>query len=234
MPSSHSLSVLIPALNEEQNIEAAVHTARTSASRFFEDYEILIFNDGSTDRTGEIADRLAAADPKIKVTHHASPKNLGGVYKAALAKASKTYLLMIPGDNENPVAAIDPVLAEAGKADIIIPYTANQEVRPPLRRFLSQLFVTLLNIASGCKLRYYNGTVLQRVDLLKKIRLETDGFGYQAEALVKLLKQKATFKEIPIAISAQTAKRRSRALNIKNLMAVGKFLTSVLAQRYAR
>jgi dolichol-phosphate mannosyltransferase len=228
MELSHSISILIPALNEEENIEAAINTAKISVSKYFDDYEILVFNDGSTDKTGEIVDRLAKLDSRIKVTHHNKPKNLGGVYKAALAKASKTYLLMIPGDNENPASAIEPVLAEAGNADIIVPYTSNQEVRPPMRRLLSKSFVTLLNLASGCRLRYYNGTVLQRVDLLRQIKIQTDGFGYQAEALIKLLKKKCTFKEIPIAISAQTAGRRSRAFNIKNLVTVGKFLVSVM------
>lgn len=231
MQLPHSITILVPALNEELNIEAAINTARVSASRYFEDYEILVFNDGSTDRTGEIIDRVAKLDSRIKVTHHASPKNLGGVYKAAIAKATKTYLLMIPGDNENPPNAIDPVLAEAGNADLIIPYTSNTEVRPPVRRFLSKAFVTLLNAASGCRLRYYNGTVLQRVDLLRQITILTDGFGYQAEALVKLLKKKCTFKEIPVEISAQTAHRRSRALNVKNLVTVGKFFASIVLSR---
>lgn len=231
MPKTHSISVVVPALNEERNIEAAIQTAKTSISKYFDDYEILVFDDGSTDKTGEIIDRVAKADPTIKVTHHDRPKNLGGVYKAALAKASKTFLIMIPGDNENPPHAIEPVLAEAGQADIIVPYTCNQEVRAPLRRFLSTGFVTLLNLASGCRLKYYNGTVLQRVDLLREIRIETDGFGYQAEALVKLLKKKHTFKEIPIAISPQQAGRKSRALSVKNLVTIGKFLTSVAFSR---
>ena len=231
MPTIHSLSVVIPALNEERNIEAAIHTAKVSATKFFEDYELLVFNDGSSDRTGEIIDRLAKSDPHIKVTHHQTPKNLGGVYKAALAKASKTYLIMIPGDNENPPSAIDPVLAEAGNADIIIPYTANQGVRPPLRRVVSKSFVTILNLVSGCRLRYYNGTVLQRVDKLREITIQTDGFGYQAEALVKLLRKKLTFKEIPIEIAPHQLGRKSRALNVKNLLTVGRFIASLAFSR---
>jgi dolichol-phosphate mannosyltransferase len=222
-----SISVIVPALNEEAKLEAAIETVKTSATKYFEEVEILVFDDGSTDRTGEIADRLAKQDSRIKVTHHDTPKNLGAVYKSGVKKATKEFLIMIPGDNENPPSSIEPVLAEAGNADIIVPYTTNQNARPPLRRFLSQGFVTLLNLASGCRLKYYNGTVLHRTELIRKVEIETDGFGYQAEALIKLLKQKHTFKEVPIEISTDQAGRKSRALNLKNFIAVGKFLAAV-------
>jgi len=222
-----SISVIVPALNEQEKLEAAIQTVKTSTEKYFDDVEILIFNDGSTDQTGKIADRLAKQDPRIRVTHHEKPKNLGAVYKAGVKQATKTFLIMIPGDNENPSSSIEPVLAVAGDADIIVPYTTNQHARPPLRRLLSNGFVTMLNLASGCRLRYYNGTVLHRTALVRQIAIETDGFGYQAETLVKLLKAKHSFKEVPIEISVDQAGRKSRALNLRNLAAVGKFLLSV-------
>jgi dolichol-phosphate mannosyltransferase len=227
MKSQKSITVVVPALNEEKNIEAAIETVRTSVTKYFDDIEILLFDDGSTDRTGAIADRLAAEDSRIRVIHHEKSKNLGGVYKSAIRMATKDLLIMIPGDNENPPDAIEPILKEAGEADIIVPYTANQEVRPFVRRVLSQGFVTLLNLGAGCRLRYYNGTVLHQVDLLRKIQIETDSFGYQAEALVKLLRMKQSFKEVPIRIAPAQAGRKSRALSIKNFVTVGKFLASI-------
>lgn len=231
MPKKKSISVIVPALNEQEKLEAAIETVKASTAKHFEELEILIFNDGSTDRTGEIADKLAKADPRIKVTHHDKPKNLGAVYKAGVKKATKEFLIMIPGDNENPPSSIEPVLAEAGNAEIIVPYTTNQHARPLLRRILSNGFVTLLNTVSGCHLRYYNGTVLHRVDLVKAINIETDSFGYQAELLIKLLKRKHSFKEVPIEISVDQAGRKSRALNVKNFATVGKFLLAVAFDR---
>ena len=101
-----TLSVIVPALNEEGNIEDAIAEIHRGARAHFEDYEILLFDDGSTDRTGAIMDAVAVRDPKVRITHHASPRNLGGVYKAGVALARHEYCVMIPGDNENPSSAM--------------------------------------------------------------------------------------------------------------------------------
>ena len=58
------------------------------AQRQFGDYELLLFDDGSTDRTGAIMEELAAADPRhVQVIHNATPRNLGGVYKQGIELA---------------------------------------------------------------------------------------------------------------------------------------------------
>ncbi len=70
MTSLPTLSVIVPALNEEANIADAVREATRALGERFSDYELLLFNDGSTDRTGEIMDALALEDPHIRVFHH--------------------------------------------------------------------------------------------------------------------------------------------------------------------
>ena len=72
-----SLTVVIPALNEEGNVETGVSDILTALGDRFYSYEILIFDDGSTDATGAIADRLAAQNQNIKVIHHEKNRGLG-------------------------------------------------------------------------------------------------------------------------------------------------------------
>lgn len=220
----------MPALNEEQNLEAAVRMAQQVVPPFFDDYEILIFNDGSTDKTGAIADRLAASDPRIKVTHHATPKNLGGVYKAGVQQATKQFVIMIPGDNENGSETVTRIFELAGEADIIVPFVANTEVRPFKRRVISRAFVMLTNLVSGCHLRYYNGTVLHKTAIIRECRIQTDGFGYQAEALVKLIRQGRTYREVGVDL-ARRPEGASKALRLDNLIKVGRFLSSLAFNR---
>ena len=160
---------------------------RQIVPRYFPDSEVLMFDDGSTDATGRIADRLAAEDSRIQVTHHSSPQNLGGCYRKGVAQATKEFLILVPGDNECGAEVLEPALSKAGSADIIIPYTDNPESRPLARRLLSRGFVELMNGLSGQRLRYYNGAVLHKTQLLRECPFRTDGFGYQAEILVKLL-----------------------------------------------
>lgn len=220
----------MPALNEERNLEAAVCMVQQVVPPFFDDYEILIFNDGSTDRTGEIADRLAASDPRIRVTHHARPKNLGGVYKAGVQLATKRYVIMLPGDNENGSETVTRIFELAGEADIIVPFVANTEVRPLKRRILSRAFVLLTNLVSGCRLRYYNGTVLHKTEIIKRCPIRTDGFGYQAEALVTLIRAGHTYREVGVEL-ARRPEGASKALRLDNVLKVGRFLTSLAVNR---
>ena len=95
-----TISVIIPALNEEANVVATVNEVLTALGDRFEDYELLIFDDGSHDRTGELMDDLAKTNPRIRVTHNDRSRNLGGVYKQGIALARFDYLFLVPGDNE--------------------------------------------------------------------------------------------------------------------------------------
>jgi glycosyltransferase involved in cell wall biosynthesis len=139
-----TISFVVPALNEEANIADAVREAVASMGDRFSDYELLLFDDGSTDRTGAIMDKLAAADPRhIRVTHNPSPRNLGGVYKQGIALARMDYLLMVPGDNENPGHALQAPFDAIGRADIVLPYPVNSQVRGSARHLVSRTYVGL-------------------------------------------------------------------------------------------
>ena len=85
------VSVLVPAYNEEQNLEGAVRDIVAAAGAVLEDYEILLVDDGSTDRTGALADRLALELPKVRVIHQ--ERNLGTAagYARAVEEAKLDY-----------------------------------------------------------------------------------------------------------------------------------------------
>lgn len=191
----------------------------------FGDYELLLFDDGSTDRTGRIMDELAAADPRhVRVTHNPTPRNLGGVYKQGIALARMDYVLMVPGDNENPGHALQAPFDAIGRADIVLPYPVNSDVRGPARHLVSRVYVGLLNRLFGLRVRYYNGTVIHRTANLKNLPIQTSSFAYQAEILIKLLCAGKSFVEVPIRIDPPKEGRRSRAFRWKNMVQVGRTL----------
>jgi len=224
-----SLSIIIPALNEEANIAEAVTEVIKVLGVEYEDYELLLFNDGSTDRTGEIMNGLAEKNSRIRVTHNKISQNLGGVYKQGIAIAKYEYTFMVPGDNENPGTALAPVLAALGKADIIIPYTTNSHVRPLSRRIASRCYTILINRLFGHKLKYYNGTAVSRTSDLRSITINTNSFAYQSEVLLKLLKKGKTFIEVGIAIKPP-AVSTSKALHLGNLISVGKAVIQLVLE----
>ena len=223
--SKPTVSFVVPALNEEANIADAVREAVAAMRDRFGDYELLLFDDGSTDRTGAIMDQLAADDPRhVRVTHNPSPRNLGGVYKQGIELARMDYILMVPGDNENPGHALQAPFDAIGRAEIVLPYPVNSAVRGSARHLVSRTYVGLLNRLFGLRVRYYNGTVIHRTANLKGLSIKTSSFAYQAEILIKLLCAGKSFVEVPIQIDPPKEGRRSRAFRWKNMVQVGRTL----------
>lgn len=95
-----SISVIIPALNEEGNIAATVNEVLKAIGQRFPDHELLIFNDGSSDKTGEIADNLVAKNGHLKVIHNSQTMGLGYNYRKGVELAQHDFVILIPGDNE--------------------------------------------------------------------------------------------------------------------------------------
>lgn len=215
---SRTLSVIMPALDEEENIADAVAEVTRVVEGRFDDWEILLFDDGSTDRTGAIADELARTNPRVRVTHNATPKNLGGVYKQGVVQARFEYVIMVPGDNENPGNALLPAFDALGQADIVLPYVA-QNNRSKFRNVVSKSYVALMNGMFGLKIRYYNGTVIHRTDNVREITINTNSFAYQSEALIKLLRRGKTFVEVPVVIE-RVSRKESKAFRPKNIYGV--------------
>lgn len=217
---------MVPALNEEGNLEYTVQNIQQGAKGNVEDYEILIFNDGSTDKTGKIANSLAQKDKKIRVIHHKVNKGLGFCYRDGLQKARFEYYMYIPGDDQFPKEALIKMLHKVGKSDIIIPYVTNMHIRPLLRQWLSYTFTFLLNSLFNLQVPYYNGTVIHRTELLRRVPSTTSGFAYQAELLVRLLKSGASFTDIDYEMVERNTGLTS-AFKLKNIKSVAQLLFSL-------
>lgn len=217
-----SLSVVLPAYNEAGNLPGTIQEIVPLVSRNFDDYEILIFNDCSTDDTGKIADEAAKKNPKIKVIHNPQNMGLGYNYKTGVKMASKDYIIMVPGDNEITGDSYEGMFRalKQGK-DIVIPYTANMERRPFLRQIISRTYTFLINTLFGLNVKYYNGTVVHKRSIIQSIEIETDGFAYQAEALIKLIGQGRTYAEVPMYLNDRVY-GESKAFNPRNVWRVFK------------
>ncbi len=216
-----SLSIIVPCYNEGKNIAGTIDCIKKSlkTTARFASTEILIFNDKSTDNTGEVAEALAKEHEEIRVIHNERNMGFGYNYTEGVRLAAKEYILMIPGDNEIPGEAITNIFSEVGRADLIVPYTINPEVRPLARQIISRAFVILFNALFALSLKYYNGPCVIKAELLKKVPMTTHGFAYMAAILVRLIKSGATFTEVPIQIQYR-ASGDSKALKPRNIMSV--------------
>ena len=182
-------------------------------------FEIIFIDDCSRDLTFERMQLIAADDPRICIIRNDVNMSLGGSYKRGVAAARHDYAIMVPGDNAFPAASIRQIIDNAGRADIVIPEVVNSAVRTPFRLIASRGFTLLLNWLFWLDVTYYNGAVLHRTELLRTVDITTNGFAYQAEALVKLIARGASYIQCQVRIQERTA-GRSSALKLKNQFSV--------------
>ncbi len=214
-----TMSVIVPALNEEANISSTYSEIMGFIKDEFEEYEILIFDDGSSDRTGEIADEIAAGNPCVRVIHNKENMGIGYNYFAGIGMARMNYSMLIPGDNEYLGSSIKRMFRYVGHADIITSYSINMESRPYTRRILSRLYTIMINAFFDLELNYYNGAVIHRNDIVRDVDVSTFSFAYQSLILTQLLKSGHTFIEVGVYLRQRHA-GQSTALKIKNVMSV--------------
>lgn len=222
-PMGLSISIVIPALNEEAVVESVVRDIEKQVATFFRDYEIILIDDGSSDKTGEIMDGLAKELPRIRAIHNRQNLGLGASYQRGVAEARCTYLMMLCGDGGMPAASLPPIFAAVGSADIVAPYVTNlKAIKSPVRYFTSRVYTNLLNLLFGQKVKYYNGLPVHRVDLLRQLRINSTGFAFQGEILTKLLRSGCSMTEVGVAGAEMT--RNSSALRLKGLVNIAKVL----------
>ncbi len=211
-----SVSVVIPALNEEHSLEKAVNEVLKVGRKYEFDMEIIIVNDCSTDRTLQIADRLSIEMDWVHVIHNPFNMGIGGSFLNGAKMATKESVVMIPGDAENDPEQILRYAKVMDMVDIIVPFVSNMEVRSKARRVVSSFFRFIVNMSFGTSLNYTNGTVLYKRYVLNDISCKTRGFFYQTELLIRAIRQGYLYCEMPVALDTRHG-GISRALTLKNL-----------------
>jgi hypothetical protein len=129
--------------------------------------------------------------------------------------------MLIPADNAWPYVSITDIFSLIGSVDIIIPYITSARDKNLFRKMISKLYTKLINIIFRLDIPYFNGIVVHRLDLVKAIYIKSNGFFYQTELLIKILKTHPLieYKSIPSTTNIRTD-GKSTALSLKNLMEV--------------
>jgi len=215
-----SISIIVPALNEEKAVGPTVEAITAGLVDKFSRYEILIIDDGSTDGTADLSEALASRDSNIRVVHNPRNMGLGYNYRKGVELARNDYVVLFPGDNQFPADSISELLRHVGRADIIIPYHTNDRIRPWHRRLISRLFILTVNSLFGLSVKYYTGTVIHKRRLIRSVPISSTGFAYQAEALTRLLRSGHSYLEVGIQIQEREFGTTTifRWKNIRNVL----------------
>jgi len=230
MRHDYTISFIIPALNEERVVGTVIEQVMEKVrSARFGDYEVILVNDGSTDRTGAIMDDAARRHPKVRVLHNERNLRFGNSYKRGLKEARFDYVMLLCGDGGLPASSLPPIFDCIGQADIVVPWMKNLKlIKSPWRYFLSRAYTTMLNITFGMRLHYYNGLPVHRRDLLQSIDITSGGFGFQSEILIKLIKSGCSF--VQVGVHGAEEKGRSVALKPRNWVSVARTFAHLIIE----
>ncbi len=183
-----TVSLVIPMFNEEENIESALEWATEALDRHCGDWEIIVVDDASTDRSPEIVARAAGADPRIKVIRHPVNRKLGGALKTGFAAARNDLVLYMDADlpfDPNEIGRAIRAL-EFTRADLIAGYRLDRTMEGWIRTTYSYLYNLLIGVLFGWPHRDINFSFkLVRREVLDAIELRSEGSLIDAELVVK-------------------------------------------------
>jgi len=216
---NNTLSIIMPALNEENNIADAVCNALKSMVKHNIEGEVIVVNDGSTDSTRKRVEELVVKNPAVRLINHDFPCGIGFSFWDGMKNSVKDVVVMFPGDNENDPDDAMEFYKLMDLVDIVVPFIHNAEMRDKKRRLISSLYRFILNMSFGVSLNYTNGTVFYRRAVLHDIKLKSHGFFYQGELLIRLIRKGYLFAEVPNYLMVRKG-GKSKATTLKSLLAV--------------
>lgn len=184
-----SVSLVIPMFNEEENIEHALACAVEALERYSpEDYEIVVVDDASQDRSAELVEREARANPRIRMLRHEVNRKLGASLKTGFAAVTKDVVLYMDADLPFDPDVIGRALQamRVTRADLIAGYRLDRTAEGLRRTIYSYFYNTLIGLLFGWPHRDINFSFkLIRREVLEAVELKSEGSLIDAELIVK-------------------------------------------------
>jgi glycosyltransferase involved in cell wall biosynthesis len=202
------LSYFFPAHNEEGNVEALVHDALVALPVLAERFEIIIVNDGSSDRTGALADGLAAANPDtVRAVHHPTNLGYGAALRSGFRVARFDWVGFTDGDRQFAVSDLGRLtarIAEPDNPDVVVGFRIRR-ADPPIRSLYAKSYRLANRILFGLRVTDVDcACKLFRRTSLTGLRVESAGAFFSAELLIKLRAAGRSVVEVGVPHYART------------------------------
>jgi glycosyltransferase involved in cell wall biosynthesis len=203
------LSYFFPAHNEEANLEALVDEALETLPGLAETFEIIAVDDGSRDRTREIADRLAQAHPGVvRVVHHEVNRGYGEALRSGFGASRYELIAFTDGDRQFRVADLGRLTARLGEPDapdVVAGYRIRR-ADPRIRIVYARTYKLANRVFFGLRVRDVDcACKLFRRASLEGVRVESGGAFFSAELLVKIREQGRRVVEVGVPHYPRTA-----------------------------
>ena len=208
MTDAPAVSVIVPAYNEAETIEDVVRGIERVLARWPGSHEIIVVDDGSRDRTGEIAASLAKQLPIVRLVQLPQNRGYGAAQQTGIAHARGELVCLLPADGQIPPSALDAYLRAAPAADVVIgAYRVRADSRA--RRLSSWLYRAVVRLLFGFSVRNINAPKLYRRADLAGLPLRSTGGFADAEIVIQLHARGRSFQEVEIECLPRTAGQSS-------------------------
>jgi glycosyltransferase involved in cell wall biosynthesis len=205
------LSILIPVYNERTVLERSIAQVLAAPLPENMDRELIIVDDCSTDGSFDILERLAAAEPRIRLYRQERNQGKGAAVRTAIEKARGDFSIVQDADleydpNEYPLL-LRPLLQ--GRADAVFGsrYLAGEQIRvlPFWHSMINKLLTLICNMFCNLNLTDMETCYkVFRTDLLKSIPIRSNRFGFEPEITMKCSKRQFRIYEVPISYHGRT------------------------------
>lgn len=198
------ITIVAPCYNEEAILKTNINTIINYLESKTYQWEVLIINDGSSDRTGEIADELEIQNKLVRVIHHPVNLNLGNALQTGFRNAKGEIIVVLDIDLSYAVEIIEKLVDNIilKNADIVIasPYMKGGKVTavPFLRKIMSKWVNRFMKFSAQDKYSTFTGMVrAYRTSFIRSVNLKTRDYEINPEIMYKAMILRARIVEIP-------------------------------------
>lgn len=193
-----SLSLVLPAHNEEANIRIVVEQALQVLPQYTDTFEIIPVNDGSTDATAEILRELAVEDDRVRPVSYTVNKGYGGALVSGFNTTRYDYVMFMDADRQFNIADIARLAPFVGQYDIVAGFRMERS-DPLIRRINAEVFNIAVRMLFGVHLRDLDCAFkIFRGDQLRSLDLISNGALINCEMQAKLRRQGATLQQVGV------------------------------------
>ena len=202
---NRAISFVLPAYNEEENIEKAIENTVTIADRHCSAYEIIVVDDGSSDRTAELVAGAADAHPEVRLIKHPTNLGYGQALRSGFADARLDFVFYTDADNQFDMNELPLLLAWAGRADVVAGFRRVRQ-DPFMRRANAWAWNRLVRALFYVPVRDIDCAFkLYRREPLAAIEIESGGAMIDTEIMVKLARRGSAIVEVAVTHLPRTA-----------------------------
>lgn len=180
-----SLSIVIPAYNEEGTLVNLIKETLKDAGKVTKDFEIIIVNDGSSDKTAIITDNFAKTYKQVKVIHHRKNQGLALAWRTGIKSSKKDIILYIEGDGQQPFKDQYDLLKKIKHADLVLGTRSDRFDYTFFRKTLSYGYLFLLWLFFNLRYKDVGWSQAYRRKIFEKIEMKSVTPFFDTEVVIK-------------------------------------------------